>query len=115
MIDPGSILELYVGEAEQQKSDDCRIGVRIDWDGVLHSNPSMDVENEIDVLSVKGYTLCFTSCKFGRVGKEALYELATVANRFGGDYTHKRLVTRQELTDAERLRAEELGIEVVQI
>ena len=113
MIDTGSILELHAGEEESRQTDDCRVGVRIDWDGVLHDNPDKDVENEIDVLSLKGYILCFTSCKIGRVGRDALYELATVANRFGGEYTKKRLVIARDLTETERLRAEEMGIEVV--
>ncbi|MBR0090097.1 MAG: hypothetical protein IJP92_00125 [Lachnospiraceae bacterium] len=115
LSDSGSILELYVGQQELEHSDDCRVGVRIDWDGDPHDNPEYDVENEIDVLTLKGYSLCFISCKIGNVSKVALYELFTVANRFGGDYSKKRLVAQKGVTRAEQLRAEELGIEVVRM
>ncbi|MBR0092282.1 MAG: DUF1887 family protein [Lachnospiraceae bacterium] len=115
LSDTGSILELYIGQKEMQNCDDCRVGVRIDWDGKPHINPGDDVENEIDVLTLKGYSLCFISCKIGKMNKVALYELFTVANRFGGAYSKKQLVTRKGVTRAEQLRAEELGITVLKV
>lgn len=42
----------------------------------------------------------------------ALYELETVASRFGGKYAKKVLVTANELGDAYMERAKEMGIEV---
>ena len=44
----------------------------------------------------------------------ALYELETVANRFGGKYAKKKLVTSRPLVDVYLKRAEEMGIEVEQ-
>ena len=40
----------------------------------------------------------------------ALYELETVASRFGGKYAKKVLVAPQGLSYGHRLRAQEMGI-----
>ena len=113
----GSILELHTYLEEKKNSDDCLVGVHLDWDGTLHSRTSEDVLNEIDVLSVKGNRITFISCKAGRMGSSqslyALYELETVAERFGGRYARKKLVTFQPLNDIYMERAAEMGIEVV--
>ncbi|MBO5995067.1 MAG: DUF1887 family protein [Firmicutes bacterium] len=114
----GSVLELYVYKREQPECDDCRIGVHLDWDGVIHYSPGIDVLNEIDVLTLKGNIPTFISCKTGKMGPtnslHALYELETVANRFGGKYAKKKLVTSRPLVDVYLKRAEEMGIEVEQ-
>ena len=112
--DGGSTLELYVFKREQADADDCRVGVHLDWDGVLHYTPGIDVLNEIDVLSLKGNIPTFISCKTGKMGPSkalhALYELETVATRFGGKYANKILVTSRPLADVYLKRAEEMGI-----
>ena len=114
----GSVLELAVCKREMQDSDDCRVGVHLDWDGVIHYSPGIDVLNEIDVLTLKGNIPTFISCKTGKMGPSnslhALYELETVANRFGGKYAKKKLVTSRPLVDVYLKRAEEMGIEVEQ-
>ena len=116
--DGGSTLELVIYKREQQTSDDCKIGVHLDWDGVLHYMPGIDVLNEIDVLSLKGNIPVFISCKTGKMGPSkalhALYELETVANRIGGKYARKVLVTSRPLADVYLKRAQEMGIEVEQ-
>lgn len=75
-----------------------------------------DVLNEIDVLSLTGYVPTFISCKSGKMGAQqtlhALYELDTVAKRFGGKYAKKILVTVKELGDVYMERASEMGIEI---
>ena len=95
-------------------SDDCKVGVHLDWDGVIHEKPGEDVLNEIDVLSLKGYIPTFISCKSGRMDSHqslhALYELDTVARRFGGKYAKKVLVTSEKLRPMYVERAEEMGI-----
>ncbi|MBQ1414774.1 MAG: hypothetical protein IIY92_02430 [Lachnospiraceae bacterium] len=108
----GCILELhtYVGEAED--SDDCLVGAHLDWDGVLHSGRSEDVLNEIDVLVLRGLVPTFISCKSGSVDKDALYELRTVTERFGGKYAKMVLAAPKGVSRADRMRAEEMGIEV---
>lgn len=51
--DGGSILELYSYLQEKEHSDECRVGVHLDWDGVLEGPSGIDVLNEIDVLSLQ--------------------------------------------------------------
>lgn len=112
----GSILELHTCQKESKTSDECQVGVHLDWDGVIHEQPGVDALNEIDVLSLKGNVPTFISCKSGKMGGQqalhALYELETVASRFGGKYAKKVLVTAKELGDVYMERAKEMGIEV---
>ena len=116
--DGGSTLELYIYKREQETADDCKVGVHLDWDGVLHYSPGVDVLNEIDVLTLRGNIPTFISCKTGKMGPSntlhALYELQTVAERFGGKYAEKLLVTSRPLADVYLTRAEEMGIAVEQ-
>lgn len=113
----GSILELHTYQQEKLLSDECMVGVHLDWDGDLHTEPGRDVLNEIDVLSLKGKVVTFISCKTGKMGPQqalhALYELQTVADRFGDKYSKKVLVTARPLGDVYMERAEEMGIEVL--
>lgn len=115
LMDGGSILELYTYKKEKEHSNDCRIGVHLDWDGVVQSK-GMDVLNEIDVLTIEGNVPTFISCKGGRMDSHqtlhALYELETVTRRFGGKYAKKVLVTARPLGRTYMERAEELRIEV---
>ena len=112
----GSILEMNVYGKEKAVSDDCRVGVHLDWDGVIHQKGFSDVINEVDVLSLKGNIVTFISCKSGKMDSKqtlhALYELDTVANRFGGKYARKVLVSAQRLSENYLERAREMGIEV---
>ena len=114
--DGGSILELYSYLQEKGHSDECRVGVHLDWDGVLEGPSGIDVLNEIDVLSLQGYIPRFISCKSGKLSPQqclhALYELDTVANRFGGKYAKKRLVVTAEINEVYQERALEMGIEL---
>lgn len=114
--DGGSILELYCYLQEKEHSDECRVGVHLDWDGVLEGPAGIDVLNEIDVLSIQGYIPSFISCKSGKLSPQqclhALYELDTVANRFGGKYAKKRLVVTSEINEVYQERALEMGIEL---
>jgi len=114
--DGGSILELYVYQCEKKKNEDCRVGVHIDWDGEIHYSWGGDVLNEIDVLTLQGNIPTFISCKSGNLdGTKALsslYELETVASRFGGKYAKRVLAITRPLSDAYMARAEELGIEI---
>lgn len=112
----GSILELHTYHKQKEISDDCRVGVHLDWDGIINPQSGVDVLNEIDVLSIKRNVPTFISCKSGKIGAQqalyALYELETVAERFGGKYAKKVLVTTMDLGEVYRKRASEMGIEV---
>lgn len=115
--DVGSILELYVflKESQEGENDDCRVGVHIDWDGEIHVNSREDVLNEIDILSIKNNVPTFISCKIGNVDQMALYELDTVASRFGGRYAKKVLAVAKEVMPTHLLRAKDMGIEIRKI
>ena len=112
----GSILELHTCHKEARHSSECQVGVHLDWDGVIHDQPGVDVLNEIDVLTLDGNVPTFISCKSGKMGAQqslhALYELETVARRFGGKYAKKVLVTTKDLQPVYMERAAEMGIEV---
>lgn len=109
----GSILENEVYKIEKKISDDVMVGVPLDWDGVI-SNDNVDVSNEIDVLSLKGYELTFISCKDTRaLDNSYLYQLETVTRRFGSNYSKMILVTTCEYKENIKKRAELIGIELL--
>lgn len=112
----GSVLELHICHEEEKNSAECMVGVHLDWDGVIHNQPGTDVLNEIDVLSLNGNIPTFISCKSGRMEAHqtlyALYELDTVAKRFGGKYAKKALVSAKALGEVYMERAAEMNIEV---
>ena len=116
----GRVLELHVFSREKNRSDECRIGVHLDWDGIIHpKGPASDVTNEVDVISFRGLVPKFISCKSGKMGPNqclhALYELDTIAGRFGGKYAEKVLVTANPLGSVYLERAEEMGIKVIEM
>jgi hypothetical protein len=88
----------------------------IDWDGVEHKNKGIDVLNEIDVLCIDGNIPTFISCKGGRMDDgqalDPMYELLTVAKRFGGKYAKKVLAVVHPLKDVYMSRAQEMEIEI---
>lgn len=112
----GSVLELHTYQQEKKTSDDCRVGVHLDWDGKIHYEPGVDVLNEIDVLALRGNVPTFMSCKSGKMDSKqvlhALYELDTIAKRFGGIYAKKVLITTRSFSDVYMERAAEMEIEV---
>jgi hypothetical protein len=104
----------FLLESEQDpEPSDCRVGVHIDWDGVFHREWGVDVLNEIDIMSIHNNLPTFISCKMGSVDQMALYELETVATRFGGKYARKVLMLAKEVAGGHLERAKEMGIEVV--
>ena len=115
--DGGSILEMYtfLQETMREESNDCRVGVHIDWDGIFHEAGNQDVLNEIDILSIENNLPIFISCKIGKVDQMALYELSAIAERFGGKYAKKILAISKEMGEAHYLRAKEMGIEIKMI
>ncbi len=118
----GDILELGTLISEREKGYSAEVDAFIDWDGVIHD--AGDLFNEVDVISLTGYVPTFISCKNGRLLKEegsktidngyknALYELETIARRFGGKYAQKVLVTWNDIEGAYLERAQEMGIEI---
>ena len=123
----GNILELYaymyLKEIEAKDPtfyDDIDVGVFVDWDGVFQSPDSekKDTKNEIDIFLMRDIVPVFVSCKNGGVKKEALYELNTVADKFGGEYAKKYLLCTYINNNAESRefilqRAADMNIEII--
>ena len=116
MLDAGSLLELhtYFDRLDSGLYDECKIGTHLKW-GKDASDEGYVVNNEIDVLLLKGYVMTFISCKAGDPDQTALYELDTVASRFGGKYARRELVTAGKMEFHHGRRAEEMGIIVVEV
>ncbi|MBQ2745807.1 MAG: DUF1887 family protein [Lachnospiraceae bacterium] len=114
LCDSGSILELYsfLIASECNYFDCCDIGVHLDWDGIINGWLP-DVTNEVDVLLLKDNIPTFISCKNGRVDKDALYELDTVANKFGGKYSKRVILSPQSNDETLNERAREMGIIII--
>ena len=116
LLDAGSILELhtYYDRLESGLYGECKIGTHLKW-GVNAADDGFIVNNEIDVLCLRGYTMTFISCKAGDPDQMALYELDTVASRFGGKFARRELVTAGNVEFHHAQRAKEMEITVVQV
>ena len=116
LTEGGGVLELYVYFKEREYADDCKVGVLLDWDKEIHKNINLDVMNEIDVITIRNNIPTFISCKTGKMDANqtlhALYELDTVADRFGGKYARKMLATNIPISDICLSRANEMGIRI---
>lgn len=120
----GQLLELIIAVTAREAKEDggnptynsVGTGVYIDWDGVVQQDSRIDVENEIDVILMKGMIPFFISCKNGAVDTDELYKLSVVAERFGGKYVRKVLVATQ-LDDmgyrAEYIRARAKDMDII--
>ncbi len=120
----GNILELYTYKTLQEINgdqpglyDDIDVGVFVDWDGIEYkrSEHKRETRNEIDVVAIRDLVPIFISCKNGNIDNEALYELYTVADKFGGEYVKKILLTSFVSSDLNKRkyllkRAEDMGI-----
>lgn len=118
----GNLLELYTCYTALATGNyqDCRIGVFINWDGMDagRKRSGWETTNELDVFLIRGCTPMFISCKNGEVRNDALYELQSIADRFGGKHVKKALVsTYVNPSSASRQhilhRAEHMGIKLV--
>lgn len=123
----GNILELYaynllreINANDPGYYDDIDIGVYVDWDGEIESGANAyETKNEVDIIVMRDAVPIFISCKNGEAKKEALYELDTVANHFGGEYAKKVLLTTYISTDAKSRRyllrrARDMNIDVIE-
>ncbi len=94
---------------------DLKRSVIIDWDGKAGSNKTGDTKNEIDCVLMKNLVPVFISCKGGDIEEAELYKLDAVANRFGGKYAKKVLIStnhgKDEISAAYfRRRAKDMNI-----
>lgn len=113
--DAGCVLELetYYTRLESSEYDDVRVGTCIDWDGIIHK--SGDVENEIDVITIKDNIINFVSCKNYEIDKPELYEIDSVASHFGDKYVKKEIVTTGTVQEVCAERAKEMDITITLI
>lgn len=135
LTESGCVLEqhVYAKVCKQEGVTDCRVGVHINWNipdeeeteqqkkgkkSYRYATNAQETEvlNEVDVLALKGYIPVFISCKATKIAnlkQDTLYELDTVAKRFGGKYAKKVLALVEKWEDGgHRNRAEEMEIEV---
>ena len=113
ILDAGCLLEMitYYNRKSAYKNSDVRVGVQLDWDGVVHTKEK-DVENEVDVMVLDQYVLRFISCKSGEVSPVALYELDTIAEELGGKYVQKELVVGTKVSQVLQKRAKQMNITI---
>ncbi len=115
----GDLLELQVflaARGEPGFFTDAVMGAKIHWKGGEEKGGTM---NEIDGLLMHGAVPLFVSCKIGSVPKEALYEVDSVAARFGGTYAVRALVCSrlngsESARRAIRQRARDMGILLIE-
>ncbi len=115
--DIGSVLELKVYRdcMEAGCFDDVVLSAVVNWEGGQTQRNA--VTNEIDVMAVRGIRPLFISCKTSEIKTEALNELAILRDRFGGKGSRAMIVTSSNPSKSRalmRMRADELGIEVVE-
>ena len=113
ITDAGCLLELatYYNRKDSGEYSDVRVGIHLDWDGKI-TYKGNDVENEIDVMTLKGNVPTFISCKNGEVDPKALYEIDTIAEQLGGKYAKKELVIGADMVPVYWKRAQEMKIVV---
>jgi len=122
----GLILEMRVYLAAESALDengehlygDVMNGVSIDWDGKL-SRAGFDTENEIDVMLMHGAIPVYISCKNGYFNANELYKLNLVAQRFGGEYSKKIIVSSSlgslgNSANYIKERAADMGISIIE-
>ncbi len=113
----GNLLELYTSLAADF-ADDWDVGVPLDWDGIAQPYGVTNTCNEIDVMLTVGITPVCISCKNGLCNKEALYELQTLAEHFGGRFARKILVAtyinyNENARNSILQRAKDMGITLI--
>ena len=119
----GNVLEMKVFKVAKDIKDpngapyytDLKRSVIIDWDGKSGNNKTGDTKNEIDCVLMKNLIPVFISCKGGDIEEAELYKLDAVANRFGGKYAKKVLIStnhgKDEISAAYfRKRAQDMNI-----
>ncbi len=96
----GNALELYtyltataVAREREGFFDGIESGVSVSWERLNNLNSyGTKTVNEIDVVMMRDSIPVFVSCKNGKISKDALYELKTVADQLGGKHSVKLLV-----------------------
>lgn len=114
----GSWLEqfCYINCVEMGYFDDVKMSVVIDADGPLED--FAQIQNEIDLICIKGISPIFVSCKSGIPPAVALSEIKLLSQKYGGETAKTVLVTAASPSTQNvsiYKRAMELGIFVIEL
>ncbi len=111
----GTILEMYSALCAYESGlfHDIRVGVKLDWDGILTNGNQPDPYNEIDLILMKNNLPIFVSCKNTDPKKEQLYENAVMAKHYGGPFATTALFCSGNATEGVKKRASEMGIVLI--
>lgn len=112
----GSWLELYVYILAKESGlfSEVYQSVMIGWD--LKRRPKFNVENEIDVVLMKGGIPIFVSCKMTSPKPDDLNEIYALAENFGGYGAVAALATTTDVEKRARTlynRAQEMGVALI--
>ena len=113
LMDAGAWLELYLFKRLKAcaEIDDVQLNQVLSWD-----SDNDHTINELDIIATAGASVFFISCKTGTPNMNMLYEIKTMADRFGGDYSIPVLATACNMSeDAPVLlrRASAMGIVIL--
>ena len=116
LTDYGIWLELYVYGVLRESGlfDSVETSVVVSWDN--DDDPMNNIENEIDVVGMRGIGQLFISCKTGTADQFTLNELFTLTRRFGSKYAAAALVCLRDIRSESpklMIRAEQLGITII--
>jgi hypothetical protein len=93
--------------------DDVDIRVNIDWNGGDFT--ASDPNSELDVMATLNSRLISISCKSGKYDQQAVYEVKTNAEKFGGKRAVPVLCTDLNENHPELVsKADELGVLVLE-
>ncbi len=109
----GNLLEMVTYQYFKNRFDHCKVGIYIDWDGRIYNDTQRDVFNELDVFYLDGLVPHFVSCKNGRFNVDDYYELETLANEFGGNYSKKEFVVAKGVSKYALERAKSMDINFI--
>ena len=105
--------ETYYQIEDSNFFDDIDIRVNIDWNGGVFNR--RDPNSELDVMASKDGRLISISCKAGKYDQQAIYEVKTNAEQFGGELAVPVLCTDYERKHSEYVeKAETLGVLLIQ-
>lgn len=111
----GNLLEMYMALAAFDAGifHDIRVGVIVDWNGLIAPGRKPDPRNEVDLVLVHKNLPILASCKNTVPHNEYLYEIMTMARHYGGFFATPMLLTSARASDAVRERAREMEIVLI--
>jgi len=111
----------YISAVESGFFGDCRMSVKIDWDGSREDELRGNAYNEIDGIFMRGHVPVFVSCKTSEPSTEAINELYVYGKKFGGPEARLAVVTLCDIETSQLVntslvkRCFELGITLIDI